>query len=90
MDKVRIPQDLAVLFEQQYDLSERKELAEVISRLELDLWRDTNKLDWGEVDGVPTWAVADGGFTVIFAEEEDSSITVLGADKRSRFRPGWL
>lgn len=70
--------------------SERKVIAGVFSLLENDYWRDTNKIYFGIIDGDETWAIAEGGFTVGFVEEEDGTIFILFLNKRSRFRPGWL
>ena len=70
--------------------SDRKAVAGVLSVLENDYWRDTNKIYFPLIDGVQTWAIAEGGFTIAFVEEEDGTISVLFLNKRSRFHPGWL
>ncbi len=69
--------------------SERKDLAGVFSVLDNDYWRDTNKLYFGDIDGIGAWAIAEGGFTVGFMEQDDGTISISFLNKRSRFRPGW-
>ncbi len=70
--------------------SERRELAGVFSLIENDYWRDTNKIYFGMVDKEETWAIAEGGFTVAFVEEDDGTIFIVFLNKRSRMHPGWL
>ena len=77
-------------FIEQLHPSEREEIAGVFSLIENDYWRDTNKIYFGLIDEEETWAVAEGGFTIGFIEEDVGTIFILFLNKRSRFRPGWL
>jgi hypothetical protein len=88
-NKIDIPSEILDLIKQMHP-SERKEIARVFSVLEDDYWRDTNKIYFGIIDDQATWAVAEGGFTVAFIEEDDGTIFICYVSKRSRFRPGWL
>ena len=72
------------------DPVDRIKVARVFSVLEDDYWRDTNKIYFGVVDGDETWAIAEGGFTVAFVEEEGGSIFICFLNKRSKFHPSWL
>jgi len=70
--------------------SERKLVAGVLALLEDDDWRDTNKKDFGLIQGEQTWAIAEIRVTIVFVEESDGTITVIFVNMRSRFRPSWL
>lgn len=88
-NKIDIPSEISDLIREMHP-SDRKKIARVLSVLEDDYWRDTNKIPFGIIDGDETWAVAEGGFTIAFVEEEDGTIFVCYLNKRSRFHPGWL
>jgi hypothetical protein len=88
-NKIDIPSEIRDLIKKMHP-SDRNEVARVLSVLENDYWRDTNKIYFGIIDGEQTWAVAEGGFTVAFVEEEGGTIFICYLSKRSRFRPGWL
>ena len=77
-------------FIKQLHPSDREAIAGVFSLLKNDYWRDTNKIYFGKIGGDETWAIAEGGFTVAFVEEDDGTIFIVYLNKRSRFRPSWL
>ena len=77
-------------FIKQLHPSDREAIAGVFSLLKNAYWRDINKKYFGKIDGVETWAIAEGGFTVGFVEEDDGTIFIVYLNKRSRFRPSWL
>lgn len=75
---------------QGFDPSDRRLIAGVFALLEDDYWRDTQKVDFGTIQGEQTWAIAASRVTVVFVEESDGTITVIFVNMRSRFHPSWL
>lgn len=88
-NKIDIPSEIRDLIKQ-LDPIDRVQVARVLSVLEDAYWRDTNKIYFGVVDGDETWAIAEGGFTVAFVEEEDGTIFICFLNKRSKMHPSWL
>lgn len=88
-DKIYVPDPVKESI-RKFDPSECSLVAGVFALLEDDLWRDTNKVDFGIIDGEQTWAIAESRVTVLFIEEKDGTITVTFVNMRSQFRPSWL
>jgi len=88
-NKIDIPSEIGDLIKQMHPV-DRAEVNRVLLVLENDYWRDTNKIYFGVVDGNETWAIAEGGFTVAFVEEDDGTIFVCYVNKRSKMHPSWL
>ena len=88
-DKIYIPDPVAEEIKG-FDPSERSLIVGVFALLEDDLWRDTNKIYFGLIQGEHTWAIAESRVTVAFVEEDDGTITVLHVAMRSKFHPSWL
>jgi hypothetical protein len=88
-NKIDIPSEIRDLIKQMHP-ADRAEVNRVLSVLENDYWRDTNKIYFGVVDGNETWAIAEGGFTIAFVEEDDGTIFVCYVNPRSKMHPSWL
>lgn len=88
-NKIDIPSEIRDLIKEMHP-ADRIEVNGVLSVLENDYWRDANKIYFGIIDGDETWAIAEGGFTVAFMEEEDGAIFICYLNKRSKFHPSWL
>lgn len=88
-NKIDIPSEIRDLINKMHP-SDRAAVSRVLSVLEDDYWRDTNKIYFGIIDGDETWAIAEGGFTIAFVEEEEGTIFVCYLNKRSKMHPSWL
>lgn len=88
-NKIDIPLEINELIKGMHPI-DRVEVNRVFSVLGNDYWRDANKIYFGKVDGEDTWAIAEGGFTIAFIEEEDGTIFICYLNKRSKMHPGWL
>ena len=88
-DRIIIPDPIKESI-RKLDPSEQSLVAGVLALLRDDLWRDTNKVDFGMIDDEQTWAIAESRVTVLFIEEMDATITITFVNMRSRLRPSWL
>jgi hypothetical protein len=88
LNNIIIPEPVQEYIAQQSP-ADRKNIYSVLSLLNNVYWRDLHKVDVCAVLNHKEWLIAEGGYTVIFAETDDEKAAVIWINKRSLFDPSW-